>query len=522
MVRTTFFVPVAPAPAAIAAALALAAAASGQSTPVNFKVAFLGDQGLGADSEAVLDLCVSEGADAILILGDLDYNDDPAAWSAQLQDRLGVCFPVFAVVGNHEDNEYEGYLDAIQALLECNGVQWHGVAGDQYSFTWNGIYFVFSTPGLFGGPDAATYVAQRLATPEAQAAIWRISAFHVLQEAMQIGGKSDEAGWDVYENSRLGGAIVATAHEHSYARTNLLSDMSSQTVAGQDLVISEGETFAFHSGIGGSSIRDQERCFPETWPYGCNGTWASIYTTNQGANHGALFIEFNFGGDPRQARGYFKDIDGNVPDEFFVHSSVGPSACVCDINGDAVVNNADKQQVIDDWGCQGPCPGDVTGNLVVDIRDLLAVLANWGACPGGLGQVASAPKEPGAGDVIERVRDPFWLADELLRSRLAAQAPEQPESPQAQPGRGANRHDPGQRLADRMKKFRRAAPGSLGAGTVTSRVTHKPPQRPGRAPGAAPGAPPPGPSDPPALVPNAGPRGNQAPPPPAQPAGRER
>ena len=81
-----------------------------------------------------------------------------------------------------------------------------------------------------------------------------------------------------------------------------------------------GATFVFVSGIAGASIRDQERCLPTTYPYGCKGEWASIYTSDQNAQYGALFIEFHVDGDPNKARGYFKDIDGAVVDQFTVTS----------------------------------------------------------------------------------------------------------------------------------------------------------------------------------------------------------
>ncbi len=301
------------------------APAAGQQGPPTVKVAFIGDQGLGPDARAVLAMCVAEGADAIVHLGDFDYSDDPAAWEAQMNDVLPACFPYFAVAGNHDEDEFAGYQDVIEARMNCAGVPWHGSAGDQFAFTYQGIYFVLSTPDLLGGGDAE-YVADRLASPESQAAAWRVSGWHVLMRNMQIGGKDDESGWPVYENSRLGGAIIATAHEHSYERTNLLSDISDQVVVGEELVISEGETFAFVSGIGGESIRNQERCFPTTPPYGCSGTWASVYADEQGANHGALFLEFNSEGDPCRTYGYFKDISGNVPDQFFVQSACGPCA----------------------------------------------------------------------------------------------------------------------------------------------------------------------------------------------------
>ena len=140
---------------------------------------------------------------------------------------------------------------------------------------------------------------------------------------MQVGGKSDETGWGVYEESRKGGAIIATAHEHSYSRTHLLSSCENQTVVStsdtliltKDLLDTEGDegkTFVFVSGLGGKSIRDQERS--GDW-------WASIYTSDQGANYGALFATFNVNGVPNLAHFYFKDIDGVIADSFVVISN---------------------------------------------------------------------------------------------------------------------------------------------------------------------------------------------------------
>jgi len=52
------------------------------------------------------------------------------------------------------------------------------------------------------------------------------------------------------------------------------------------------------------------------------GRQASIYTSNQGANYGALFGTFNYEGDPRLAYFYFRGVDGVVADEFFVRSAL--------------------------------------------------------------------------------------------------------------------------------------------------------------------------------------------------------
>ena len=85
--------------------------------------------------------------------------------------------------------------------------------------------------------------------------------------------------------------------------------------------VDHGSTFVFVSGLGGRSIRGQERCLPAaTPPYGCNGEWASIYTSDQSATFGALFVEFNVDGDAKKARGYFKNIDGLIVDSFTIIS----------------------------------------------------------------------------------------------------------------------------------------------------------------------------------------------------------
>jgi hypothetical protein len=94
---------------------------------------------------------------------------------------------------------------------------------------------------------------------------------------MQVGGKSNDTGWGVYEESRAGGAIIAITHEHSYSRTHLLSSYQNQTIAstGDTLVLSEddpntpadeGHSFVFVSGIAGKTILNQDRCLPKTFP----------------------------------------------------------------------------------------------------------------------------------------------------------------------------------------------------------------------------------------------------------------
>ena len=109
---------------------------------------------------------------------------------------------------------------------------------------------------------------------------------------------------------------MATAHTHSYSRTHLMNSFKKQSIAStaNKMVIEEGKSFAFVSGLGGLSISRQYRR-NDPW-------WAYVYTFDQDANFGALFCTFFVNGKPNHANCYFKDIDGNVPDKFELISKV--------------------------------------------------------------------------------------------------------------------------------------------------------------------------------------------------------
>ncbi|NIU00221.1 MAG: hypothetical protein GWN01_04580, partial [Nitrosopumilaceae archaeon] len=71
------------------------------------------------------------------------------------------------------------------------------------------------------------YIKNQLGKTES---VWRICSWHKNMNAMQVGSKPDDTGWEVYEECRKGGAIVATGHEHSYSRTKTLLSIENQTV----------------------------------------------------------------------------------------------------------------------------------------------------------------------------------------------------------------------------------------------------------------------------------------------------
>ena len=110
------------------------------------------------------------------------------------------------------------------------------------------------------------------------------------------------------------------------------------------------------SGLGGSSIRPQLLDGP--W-------WASVYTSTQGANYGALFGVFNYRGDPGLAYFYFKDIGGYVADEFFVRNGAAGASPACTSAGCDCRDRPDGAPCDDGNACtvDDACLGGACGGM---------------------------------------------------------------------------------------------------------------------------------------------------------------
>lgn len=285
---------------------------SGENSLAPVKVAFIGDQGLGADSKAVLRLIKTEGAHMVLHQGDFDYMDNPDRWDQQISDILGPDYPYFSSLGNHDVEARKGYArKQEERLAKVSGAVCSGKTMMQQACLYRGLFMVFTAPGMGPDPGYAAYIRERLAS---NSSLWRICSWHIPQPEMQVGGKTDRVGWGVYEECLKGGALVATGHEHSYSRTHLMKDFKRVLVASTEgpLKLEKGRSFAFVSGLGGESVREQKR--GGHW-------WASIYTKTQNASSGALFCTF-FEPAPEKASCYFKDIKGKVPDRFELESGL--------------------------------------------------------------------------------------------------------------------------------------------------------------------------------------------------------
>ena len=296
--------------------------------PENFKIAIIGDQGLGPNSIAVLQLIKDENADLVVHSGDLDYQNNPEAWDDQITKILGENFPYFVSAGGHDMPIWEKYQEQINSRLnKLDGVYCSGDIGIKSSCSYKGVFFILIETALTEASHVE-YIKDELSNNEN---IWRFCSFHWPHNELQVGAKycevCEDSGWKNFEECRKGGAIILNGHEHSYHRTKTLSSIENQTVDPQwsrpnQMKVSEGSSFVVVSGLGGVGIREQGRCLPNEYPYGCNNEWANIYTASQGANFGALFCTLHVNGDPKQAQCYFKDISGNIPDEFSITNFV--------------------------------------------------------------------------------------------------------------------------------------------------------------------------------------------------------
>jgi len=171
-----------------------------------------------------------------------------------------------------------------------------------------GISFILSGVGTFG-TGHETFITDALTATDSG---WRICSWHKVHELMQVGFYITDVQLSTYDACRAGGAIIATGHQHQYSRTHLMSSFTNQTIlsTSSEISIGEGQTIAFVSGLGGHSVREENPTrVADPW-------WASVYTSTQSAQFGALFCSFNYQSAANRAHCYFKDIGGVVTDEF--------------------------------------------------------------------------------------------------------------------------------------------------------------------------------------------------------------
>lgn len=317
-----------------------------EDTPINTTIAIFGDQGLSNNAVAVLNLVTSEGAEAIIHVGDFDYVSSPSQWDELISNNLGETFPYYSVLGNHDATSFlipNGYQQKIWERLNRTSLadQCRGDVGYSYVCSYKGITFALTNPGLFqSGPQAATFVQEAMDTFGGQI---RLSGWHLVQTLYQVEAKPNEATFDIYEQSRKSGAMILTAHCHNYARSKTMLRLTSSPAISseQTNTIKPGQTIVTVTGTGGESIRS---CVENL----ALANWWNATGCNVNLNFGALFCKFNYNGENDKAFCYFKQIDGEIIDEYVVkfENIVAPQQ---PINCDCETSNAFKNNVQTVW-----------------------------------------------------------------------------------------------------------------------------------------------------------------------------
>ena len=298
-----------------------------ETIPPDTIVAFIADASLKNSALKVKQLILDNEADFVLHAGDLDYINSPYAWEKNLDEVMGQDYRYFTSMGNHEYDAFEG-TNGYQSFMfdrllrqEANCV---GSVGLSQICSYLGITFFIATPWQNYPTPFITQEELSQAIEDAFTQFggkWRICVWHFNHHEYQLGNKPTEAQIFLYDKCREMGALIHTGHEHSYARTHLMSSFEDFAVAdsGSELTISEGESVAWVSGVGGQSER------PCTDDSNLNPWWGQALCTNidPPVQPGALFCNFNPQGQGEEfANCWFEQIDGQIRDKFNLTSSV--------------------------------------------------------------------------------------------------------------------------------------------------------------------------------------------------------
>ncbi|MFB6183569.1 MAG: metallophosphoesterase [Haloarculaceae archaeon] len=301
--------------------------ATQQPTSEPVTVAFIGDQGTSEHARAVLRMIDREDADLVVHSGDFDYYDSPGDWSAMIDEELGPDVAYLAVVGNHDRGNWSGYRPVIENQTErADNLTCSGDTGLLATCTYRTVTVVQSSMGMCNGQaaskypglcgelqsfDQEAYVSQSLSNASTT---WRICSFHKVNHAYQVGDKPSDVPVSMYDTCRRGGAIVATGHDHDYARTYPMANYSRRTVASRSppYTVGPDATFAVVSGVAGTSFYSPSEMARKDW-------WAKTYTNG---SFGAFICTFRQNGT---GECYFETADGEVVDgPFAIRSRYGP------------------------------------------------------------------------------------------------------------------------------------------------------------------------------------------------------
>lgn len=379
--------------------------------PIEHTIAFYGNTGANNQTQQVMDLIKNEGSEAVAHLGNFDLEKNPMSFKEKINTQFGDSFPYLYSPGSHDvfdgdnwrngcEGQYGCYAeDLIERLTTAelpitfsgqgNLTSLSGHSG--YATQISGINLV--SLGVMEQPDSPehqdTIENLKISTDfiknsfKDSTSPWRICLW---QQTPKFSDNHNRAeNWQLYEECRKQGAFIITGGSMNYTRSKTITEFEPLTVdinwsQPSQVSVTPGKTFVAQSGLGGLGVEAQQLCENITYPYGCNEEWSSIYSANQQAKAGALFITFNWQGNPYKARGYFKNIDGIIVDDFII--STAPPRLEIDRNAANKNQNSTRTKQDRSENETSPipnyvCPGDVDLNGSIDILDYTLIVNDF-------------------------------------------------------------------------------------------------------------------------------------------------
>mmetsp|Transcript_15529 Transcript_15529/g.25423 ORF Transcript_15529/g.25423 Transcript_15529/m.25423 type:complete len:476 (+) Transcript_15529:3172-4599(+) len=268
-----------------------------------FKVAFMGDTGVGEGAKRVMEMLAGEKIDLLVQNGDFDYGDEADTWSNFLDRNLGN-IPVLFSQGNHDLNIWEDYQQRLFSQFvsssshlapKCWGPDGNSLTrqdfGELYACEVHSTLFVMVGWGQM--KHSNEFLQDTLSNSKAR---HKFCVWHKPQGKVSSGGSHtrDYGNDDLYEICREAGAVITSGHNHVYSRTKLISsflgrspeisqnnDVSTvQTSCG-----TSGETISIVSGMSGMH-------FSSSGPYNLETMSRShIRKSGQSKESGALVCD---------------------------------------------------------------------------------------------------------------------------------------------------------------------------------------------------------------------------------------
>eukprot|EP00833_Pecoramyces_ruminatium_P000878 jgi/Orpsp1_1/1174910/evm.model.c7180000051924.1 len=294
-----------------------------------FTLAVIGDSGSDPSAKEVMKL---SSFDALLHLGDYDYKCLPDKYFNNILDSDRK-YQFMGVIGNH-DAKHQCPDDVAEKFLN------------------NRIIGLSSfINGADKRSDQLKFLKKHLSEAKED---WKICSWHFYDKYYHTGkyqkygnivsgdGDHDESFYDYCKDH---GAIIFSAHDHVYARTNVMSKFKDQSLIhmikteSNIVQIRKGATFNILNGAGGWEI------YIEQGEQKYYSHWVKKYAKgehNENAKRfGGLFCKFNYGGNNKKAYCEFLRINSSekVFDSFYIYRNDNPEEISYSKIDDDFLNN---------------------------------------------------------------------------------------------------------------------------------------------------------------------------------------